>query len=144
MSKIRIPEGRARVNAKIWTSSATMELTGASLSEERAMLIYLLTVGSDRLRPLVEVYKERERQRNEKGYDASHDDAHKAGELANAAACYAMKVDSFGLSSEIHSHLWPEGWDAPKPGDTRRQELIKACALLLAEMERLDRAEEQG
>lgn len=143
MSKIRIPEGRARVNAKIWTSSATMELTGASLSEERAMLIYLLTVGSDRLRPLVEIYKERERQRNEKGYDANHDDAHKAGELANAAACYAIPANDRKVL-EIHENLWPQDWDAPKPGDTRRQELIKAIALLLAEVERLDRAEEQG
>lgn len=143
MSKIRIPEGRARISMKIWGHASKTELTGG-MSEERALLIYQLTLGFDSLRPLVDAYKERRRQQIDKGYNTFHDDAHKAGQLANAAACYAINIESTGASIEIHGQLWPEGWEAPKPGDTRRQELIKAIALLLAEVERLDRAEEQG
>lgn len=72
-----------------------------------------------------------------KGYDAAHDDSHIKGEIADAAACYAsMKAaDTFGI--------WP-WWDSkpnhqPTLSERRRSYLIDAAAMIVAEIERLDR-----
>lgn len=89
---------------------------------------------------MVAVIAERFRQIEEEGWDAAHDDVHSAGELAIAGACYAMD----GLRETIVdrpidvSVLWP--WEPQwwKPAD-RRRNLVKACALILAEIERFDR-----
>ncbi len=83
---------------------------------------------------------ERQRQIESEGWDAEHDDLHDAGELVRAAICYAapfsfMKISKAGGLVPEH---WP--WDASwwKPKDERTN-LIKAAALLIAEIERLDR-----
>lgn len=92
-----------------------------------------------------EVVRERGRQVG-KGYDASHDDEHACDEIAAAAAWYAMPEvcrewqlydNSFG--STIGEALLPDGWTPPAESDRRRQ-LIKAAAMLVAEIERMDRA----
>ena len=66
--------------------------------------------------------------------------------MARAAASYVMQYIEagtwFALSSQVRSvigWLWP--WDAEwfKPSSSRR-DLVKAAALLLAEIERDDRA----
>jgi hypothetical protein len=84
-----------------------------------------------------DVLAERARQVSVEGWTPEHDDRYVNGELAMAAASYA--------SESITSHggmpsIWP--WDASwwKPGDRRRM-LEKAGALIIAEIERLDRAE---
>jgi hypothetical protein len=78
-----------------------------------------------------EVAAERERQITVEGWTAQHDDRqHSQGELCRAAACYAMD----------HCYVWwpwDEKWWKPEP---RRRALIKAAALIVAEIERLDRA----
>lgn len=85
-----------------------------------------------------DVLAERRRQIEAEGWSPEHDDEHDVGDLAKAAACYAIAVDGFtpGL---YPPRIWP--WDAScfKPTTTRRN-LIKAGALILAEIERLDRA----
>lgn len=95
---------------------------------------------------MMEVVRERAKQIS-KGYDASHDDEHACDELAAAAAWYAMPEacrewqlydDSFG--STIGQAILPDGWMPPVEGDRRRQP-IKAAAMMIAEIERLDRAE---
>jgi hypothetical protein len=87
-----------------------------------------------------EILEERFRQSEEEGYSVAHDDAHRHGELAMAAAALA----SFATYSEERraghawrSPLWPAGWEW-KPKD-RRRDLIRAGALIIAELERLDR-----
>lgn len=78
---------------------------------------------------ITEIVGERIRQ-IEKGFTAQHDDQHKDGELARAAACYAMR--------EISGYHWPfeDRW---KP-EGQRENLIKAAAMIMAEIERIDRA----
>lgn len=66
-----------------------------------------------------------------KGYDAAHDDEHDNGELAFAASALAMDSDG----------LWPWGRTG-FPAGTRREQLVKAAAMLVADIERIDRAEQ--
>jgi hypothetical protein len=84
-----------------------------------------------------DVLAERERQISTKGWTPEHDDVHDTGELARAAACYAdPRIAFFTVGGYF---VWP--WDSTwwKPSD-RRRNLIKAGALILAEVERFDRA----
>jgi len=94
---------------------------------------------------LKDVVAERERQKSVEGWTPEHDDTHKRGEMAKAAACYAhphavvMPGSTLGSSDNAFRLVWP--W-APvwwKPAGPRRN-LVKAAALILAEIERLDRA----
>lgn len=62
--------------------------------------------------------------------------------MARTAACYALAGSSApndGTAALLVSLAWP--WDEQwwKPS-TARRDLVKACALALAEIERLDRA----
>jgi len=87
-----------------------------------------------------DIYAERRRQIDSEGWTPEHDDDHNAGELARAAACYAVGgriAESVGVG--IARWIWPWTNDWWKP-DTRRRELVKAGALIVAEIERLDRA----
>lgn len=91
------------------------------------------------------IAEERWRQRVEEGWTLEHDDAHDQGEMARAAACYALIAGSLDRSSwrgEI-PNFWP--WAAKwwKPKD-RRRDLVKAGALIAAEIERLDRLAAKG
>lgn len=90
----------------------------------------------------LDVQAERLRQVEAEGWMPEHDDAHSHGEMARAAACYALAGSSApndGTAALLVSLAWP--WDEQwwKPTTTRR-DLVKACALGLAEIERLDRA----
>lgn len=85
-----------------------------------------------------DVLAERRRQREHEVWTLEHDDAHEGGELAEAAMCYADPAAhaQLGIPSQ-----WPwvaEWW---KPRD-RRRNLVRAGALILAEIERIDRAEQ--
>lgn len=89
-----------------------------------------------------DVLAERRRQTEAEGFDTAHDDEHSTGELADAAACYALGVYSergdAGVPGDIPPYWpWDESWWRPKD---RRRNLVRAAALLLAEIERLDRA----
>lgn len=90
----------------------------------------------------LDVQAERRRQITAEGWTPEHDDAHSHGEMARAAACYALAGSSApndGTAALLVSLAWP--WDEQwwKPTSARR-DLVKACALALAEIERLDRA----
>jgi hypothetical protein len=86
----------------------------------------------------LDVLAERQRQISAEGWDAAHDNEHWDGSMAQAAACYALGNDGVSGKREFVS-LWP--WDRSdwKPKDDRRN-LVRAAALILAEIERLDRA----
>lgn len=78
-----------------------------------------------------------------------HDDVHPCGEIAAFAALYAMPsaardwpAAETGYGDTFGAALCPKDWQ-PKFGD-RRRELVKAGALVLAEIERLDRAAAQN
>lgn len=92
---------------------------------------------SDRNTPLtqaaVDVLAERRRQIEVEGWTPEHDDGHRHSELADAAACYATNDRT----------LWPWSAEWWKP-TTRRRDLVRAAALILAEIERLDRACDGG
>ncbi|MER0768956.1 hypothetical protein AAA498_01415 [Pseudomonas aeruginosa] len=93
----------------------------------------------------LDVQAERRRQVEAEGWTPEHDDGHACDEIAAFACYYAMPpavrewdASSTGYGDTLGEAVLPEGWE-PKTGD-RRRELIKACALALAEIERLDRA----
>lgn len=83
----------------------------------------------------------------QRGYDAAHDDASTSGELAMAASCYALP-DEFRYGNVEHPSdivtpdNYPLSWALkhwrPSP-DNRRKELVKAAALIFAEIARLER-----
>jgi len=88
---------------------------------------------------------ERERQINEEGWTAEHDDKHAIGELAKAAACYAVldcsnfvTLKDGAVTINIFRLLWPWHRDWWKPS-SRIRNLVKAGALIAAEIDRLQR-----
>jgi hypothetical protein len=83
-----------------------------------------------------DVLAERRRQREQEGWTLGHDDVHEGGELAEAAMCYADPAAHCQLGIP---HQWPWLGDWWKPRD-RRHNLVRAGALIIAEIERLDRA----
>lgn len=85
-----------------------------------------------------DVIAERERQVAIEGWAPAHDDTYRAGELPAAAVCYALH----GAPQQGCPQQWPFAAEWWKPGEPRRN-LVKAAALLIAEIERLDRAEKR-
>jgi hypothetical protein len=96
-----------------------------------------------------DVLAERRRQVTEEWWTPQHDDKHIDREMASAAATYALATtwndeDRAHLKPGIFGsmalrQLWPWAKEWWKPTD-RRRDLVKAGALILAEIERLDRA----
>jgi hypothetical protein len=85
-----------------------------------------------------DVLAERRRQVESEGWTPEHDNAHATGEMAQAAAAYAMTADSRIQSDWIPGNWpWSTHWWRPT---TIRRNLVKAGALILAEIERIDRA----
>lgn len=89
-----------------------------------------------------EIILERFRQIEEYDYDASHDDTHRQGEIAAMAAAYSQLStdhENEAVQQHVQGELWP--WDETMPRHhSRRDLLITAAALLVAEIERIDRA----
>lgn len=78
---------------------------------------------------LDEIAAERRRQIEAEGYTPEHDDGHDGGELAMAASAWAHPQQIV--------MAWGDALDKrPKP---RRRQLIIAAALIVAEIERLER-----
>lgn len=94
---------------------------------------------------LDDIAAERRRQVEAEGWTTEHDDTHANGEMAQAAGCYALHAglpESAQVPDGISPMDWP--WDTKwwKPKD-RRRDLVRAGALIVAEIERLDRAEKR-
>jgi hypothetical protein len=99
-----------------------------------------------------DVLQERARQISGEGFTAEHDDQHGGGEITRAALNYAaaaslaMTLSAKGFDGTPpltflgSAFMWP--WDESwwNPTDTRRN-LVKAAALIIAEIDRIDRAE---
>jgi hypothetical protein len=86
-----------------------------------------------------DVLAERKRQISVEGWTPEHDDEHGDCSLARAAACYALGRSTLRSPGGPDLMLWPWGNASWKPGTPRRN-LVRAGALILAEIERLDRA----
>lgn len=88
------------------------------------------------LQAAINVVDERVRQLEAEEWDYAHDDQYTGRELANAAICYIMDEGT----DRKPLYYWPWGDDDWKP-KSYRENLVRAAALLIAEIERLDRAE---
>lgn len=107
------------------------------------------TISRQTMAVLADVLNERMKQ-VAKGYTADHDDAHNSAELADAGAAMAMQA-SDRLNSELHGYApedkaadsWPEMW-GPMPEKPVREALVISIALLVAEVERVDRLKADG
>ncbi len=97
-----------------------------------------------------DVMEERQRQINQEFYSTENDDEYKQNELLRAAVCYAENVvrrgsvfdSNFGpdvYQEEEVPDLWPWDLDFWKPKNPRR-DLVRAAALIIAEIERIDRS----
>jgi hypothetical protein len=84
----------------------------------------------------LDVLAERKRQIDGEGTVAEMDDQYTSRELAAAAVCY---IEAASYPAGMKPTGWPWAAEWWKPTDYRRN-LVKAGALLLAEIERLDRA----
>lgn len=83
---------------------------------------------------VAQIAEERRRQITVEGWTPEHDDEHSSDELACAAAAYAMSDDE-----QMVGMLWPwrREWWKPKG---RKRDLVRAGALIAAEIDRLERA----
>ncbi|CAB3914156.1 hypothetical protein LMG26841_05156 [Achromobacter dolens] len=81
-----------------------------------------------------DVLAEHQRQISAEGWTAEKDDTYARRELADAAAQYVLLAGGW-----THLDVWPWARSWLKP-TTPRRNLVKAGALILAEIERLDRA----
>lgn len=97
---------------------------------------------------------ERQRQIAEEGWTPQHDAGHNDGDLACAAACYAVGEPIFiqrlycvggddRLPHIEFVNVWPfeDAWWKPKD---RLRNLVRAGALIAAEIDRLQRTEKGG
>lgn len=89
------------------------------------------------------VVEERARQISVEGWTAEHDEKHDNSQLAYAASAYAGPVwlADFAVNVDLPIQ-WPfsNAWWKPCR-DNRIKELVKAGALIVAEIERLQRKE---
>jgi hypothetical protein len=111
---------------------------------------------------------ERQRQVSEEKWTPHHDDGHTSGELAMAAACYAAPEPIFRGRHVAAGYAFTDPWPwllradlsgrgaydgdkrkagnaiapMPKDGPERIRFLVRAGALIAAEIDRLQRAQE--
>lgn len=86
------------------------------------------------------IAEERARGINVEGWSPSHDDEHRRGELHDASLCYSRAAINVGHPAMQSAPLeWPfePEWWKPSPDPVRN--LVKAGALIAAEIDRLQR-----
>lgn len=87
---------------------------------------------------------ERQRQIDVEGWTPAHDDHHREGEMTRSAICYADYAIGRVLGAPHLAHLptrWPWSADWWKPSVDPVRNLVKAGALIAAEIDRLRRLE---
>lgn len=88
---------------------------------------------------LIAIFDERLRQITEEGFSDIHDDKiNTSNQLAWAAMCY---VEPHIRDGSLKPGYWPWPGDYWKPSDDPVRNLVKAGALIAAEIDRLERAE---
>lgn len=107
---------------------------------ETKVSLLLSGVPESTARAVEDALHERHRQIHEEGWTLEHDDGHATSELPLAAAAYALSsTEDWSMTVEAQ-RLWP--FEHNPKHTTPRRDLIKAIALLIAEVERLDRAKQ--
>ena len=98
-----------------------------------------------------ELVNEHRRQIVCNGYDAAHDDHHVNDELGALAAFFCMPdgardwpAKETGYGDTFGDAMIPHGWFKPDVGMNRRADLIRAGAVIVAEILRLDREAARG
>lgn len=81
----------------------------------------------------IDIMRERKRQETVEGFNSDHDDRYRSEQMASAAACYLTWPFRETVPA---SWPWAESWWKPKD---RRSNLVRAGALIAAEIDRLDR-----
>ena len=81
---------------------------------------------------------ERERQVSVEGWAPEHDDAHTTYEMTRAAVSYCFGI----VNIYCVANWWPWDWKWFKPSDDPIRNLVKAGALIAAEIDRLQRLKE--
>lgn len=125
---------RAAMNAAIWVTASPHEWEWTK-SDQVAMARFC--IAGLREGGVGLIAAERERQQSVEGWTPGHDDAHSRMEMVDAAVCY-LRFGNIGMQG-YPPHAWP--WEASwwKPADPIRN-LVKAGALIAAEIDRLQRA----
>lgn len=89
------------------------------------------------------IAEERHRQINDEGWTSEHDDQHDTAQLSGAAACYAIAANELASPvpyiNQPTPSLWPWSLEWWKPGNDPVRCLVKAGALIAAEIDRLQR-----
>jgi hypothetical protein len=86
---------------------------------------------------------ERERQKAVEGWTPEHDDEHSEGALVRAAESYLIAAEApalRNLQGGPPPTMWPFDEDFWKPSPDPVRNLVKAGALIAAEIDRLQRA----
>lgn len=144
MSEVKSPESKPEKPAKpakpdaVAAKAPVVPVTPAT-EPDTDRSAELWNVYGRRCLAAVDVLKERCRQVEDEGHSTERDDTYIAHELPAAAICYALQASSLPAHRAMFS--WPFCVKTFKP-TTPRASLVKAAALLLAEIERLDRAEQ--
>lgn len=125
----------ARQSAEFWKAE---HLAGNREIERLRAELDAAKAGADAMSDAArDVLAERARQVSVEGWTHEHDDEHREYALACAAGCYAMFTLAFPAGDPPPQWPWDVAWWKPT---TQRRNLIKAGALILAEIERIDRA----
>ncbi|MCC0559671.1 hypothetical protein LJG53_14835 [Pseudomonas aeruginosa] len=134
-----VPEGWKPVPIEPLLNMMSDKDHDTRITAERQLLSILAAApGKEVPQAWIDVQAERRRQVEAEGWTPEHDDKHETGALASAAGCYAMFSLAYPAGDPSHFWPWDKSWWKPSP-DGRRN-MVKAGALILAEIERLDRA----
>jgi hypothetical protein len=126
-------DGRAYADGK--RLEAENQLAAARARIEALEGVLAETTGVSR------IAAERTRQMEAEGFSLDHDDQHTDGELALAAAAYAIPAECRDFAENGTPFPFPDTWSPEwwKPSVDRVRELTKAGALIAAEIDRLVR-----
>lgn len=120
-----------------WWNTHWANLSGRS-AQSKSIMIWEAATQAGKTQALKDVEAERKRQIEVLGRTHEADDKYQLHELPRAAACYASPYAPVNMST---AWPWdPEYYPVAKSEEMMRRNLVKAAALLLAEIERLDRA----
>ena len=117
-----------------------------SLSEENVELKRKLYAAENQIAELeartfnpaiLDVIAERQRQKAVEGWTSEHDDKYGKSQLLWASSCYVLNAIHPFNRIPFDWPWTPEWWKPTNP----RRDLVKAGALILAEIERIDRQE---
>lgn len=103
--------------------------TDAFLAEVRAQGVESLS------NAVQSVISERQRQQSVEGWTPEHDDQYSKSQLLWASSCYVLNTIQPFNRMPMDWPWAPEWWKPTNP----RRDLVKAGALILAEIERIDR-----